>query len=72
MLNILPIPVSDIITYLNLGFLAIIIICAIVGFFRGTLKSVFFAIYTLIVFSLGWIFMGPASNALLNTDLSWI
>lgn len=72
MLNILPIPVSDIITYLNLGFLAIIIICAIVGFFRGTLKSVFFAIFTLIVFSLGWIFMGPASNALLNTDLSWI
>lgn len=70
MLNILPIPANDIITYMNLAFIGIILIGALVGFCRGTMKSTFFAIMSILVFVGGWLLMGPISNKLMTMDYS--
>ena len=72
MFNSLPIPVSDIIQYLNYGFLGIILLCAIIGFFRGTLKSTFYAIATFLIYLIGIILMGPLTKTLLYMDISFI
>ena len=72
MLNILPIPASDIIQYLNYVFLGIIALCALVGFMRGTLKSGYYMVVSLIIFILGFIFMGPIVNSLMYMDISFM
>ena len=72
MLKILEIPVDQIILFLNLGFIAIIIICEIVGFIRGTLKSCYYMIATLLIYILGLIFMRPIVNSLIYTDVSFL
>ncbi len=70
--SILPIPASEIIAYLDIAFIVIIILCALIGFFRGTLKSCFMACATLLLFLLGLIFAEPVTKILLYTDVSWI
>jgi len=72
MLNILEIPITQIIQFLNLGFIAIIVICAIVGFIRGALKSSYYMIVTLLIYILGLIFMRPIVNSLIYTDVSFL
>ncbi len=66
----LPIPIEQIIQYANFGFIAIIIICAIVGFVRGTLKSSYFMVVTLLILVFTWILMGTISQKCLYLDLS--
>ena len=72
MLNILPIPASDIIQYLNYFFLGIIALCALVGFVRGTLKSGYYMVVSLLIFILGFIFMRPIVNSLMYMDISFM
>ena len=70
MLSVLPLPASELIQYLNIGFIAIIALCAIKGFFRGTMKSTYYFVASIIVFGLGWILMDPVINIIHNFDLS--
>lgn len=66
------IPVEQIILILNIVFGLIIFICASIGFLRGTLKSSYFFVASILVFVIGWILMGPISGSLAYTDLSWL
>ena len=68
--SILPVPVNDIIQYLNYGFIGIIALCALIGFIRGTLKSSFMACATLVIFLFGLLLMEPIVKMLINLDVS--
>ena len=65
-------PVETILLILNIFFILIILICATIGFIRGTLKSGYFFIASILVFTIGWILMGPISESLAYTNLSWL
>lgn len=64
-------PIANIISLVfSVGFFVVILICGLVGFIRGTLKSGYFFAATLIVFALGWILMAPISNSMATMDIS--
>ncbi len=69
MLNLDP---EQILMYFDLVVLGIILLCAIVGFIRGTYKSIYYFIVTLILIGGGWLLMNPVSKALLKVDLSFL
>lgn len=71
MLSVLPFPVADMIQYMNIAFIVIIALCAIKGFFRGTMKSVYYLAASIIVFGIGWIAMDPLFDFLMNFNLSF-
>lgn len=62
--------VEQIIQYVNYGLLAIIILCALIGFIRGTLKSGYYFLTTIISLIIGLLFLGPISNTLLNVNIA--
>ena len=64
--------ISQIIQYFNFGLIGLILLCGLVGFFRGTLKSSFYLISTLLVFGIGFIFMNSVVDTLLYMDVSFI
>lgn len=70
MLNILPLPVNDILLYLNLFFIALILIGGIIGFVRGTRKSLVHLLSWVVLFVIGILLMKPILKMVLNYDLS--
>src|SRR5690554_7529972 len=60
----------DVIQYMNIVFIALIIIFGLIGFLRGTLKSLYYLVATIIVFIGGWFLMQPIINVLFTYDLS--
>lgn len=64
--------INQIIQYFNFALIGIILLCGLIGFFRGSLKSGFYLVSTLLIFVLGFIFMGPIVDALLYMDVSFI
>lgn len=62
--------VEQIMQYVNYGLLAVIILCALIGFIRGTLKSGYYFVATIVTLIIGLLFLEPVSNALLNVNLS--
>ncbi|MDD3192047.1 MAG: hypothetical protein PHP41_04780, partial [Bacilli bacterium] len=58
------------IQYFNLGVLAVIVLFGLIGFFRGTYKSLFYLIATAVIFGVGWLVMQPVITFLLNYDVS--
>ena len=61
---------NSIIEYANIAFMAIILLCGLVGFFRGTLKSIYFMFATLAILIFSWIFMGTMSKSIATLDVS--
>lgn len=61
---------EEILKYFDIAILVIIGFFALIGFFRGTKKSLFYMICTLIIFVGGWLLMGAFYNLLLDFDLS--
>lgn len=61
---------QELLQYFNIGIICIITLFAIIGFIRGTRKSIFYFIATLIIFGLGWLLMKPASSFLMDFNLS--
>lgn len=55
---------------LNIVFLVIVLLCGLIGFIRGTLKSGYFMVATLLVFIIGFLLMAPISGSLVNINLS--
>ncbi|MFA6627872.1 MAG: hypothetical protein WCT17_05015, partial [Bacilli bacterium] len=68
-LNQLP-DTATLLQYFNYGIIAFVAFFAIIGFFRGTYKSIFYLIATTIILVGGWFVMDTASVALLNFDLT--
>ena len=66
----LPFTIQDFIMYFNIAVLAIMALFAIIGFLRGTFKSVYYMIATLIIFVGGWLIADTICNILLDIDLS--
>ena len=66
----LPFTIQDFIMYFNIAVLAIMALFAIIGFLRGTFKSVYYMIATLIIFVGGWLIADKVCNILLDIDLS--
>lgn len=66
----LLVSVEQITQYVNYGLLAIIIICALIGFIRGTLKSGYYFVATIVSLIIGLLFLGPISNTLLNVNVA--
>lgn len=64
------ISVDQIILYANIFFIFIIVLCGLVGFIRGTLKSGYYMVATLLILLLGWILMTPLSNKIAYLDVS--
>ena len=62
--------ILSIVQYINITFLIIVLLCGIIGFIRGTLKSGYFMVAMLVVLIIGWILMAPISNGLVNMNLS--
>lgn len=67
----LSLPIDQIIQYANYGFLGIIVLCAIIGFFRGTLKSGYFMVLMIVTLVISWIVLGALTSTLINFDLSF-
>ena len=61
--------VNSIIQYANIVFISIILLCGIIGFFRGTLKSGYYMVTTLLLLLVGWILMAPISKSLAFINL---
>ena len=61
---------EEIIQYINIGFLVCIALRAFIGFLRGTRKSIFYLIATLIVYVGGWLAMGPIVRTVMDFDIS--
>ncbi len=70
LLSSLPFTIEDVIMVINIVFLAILLLCVLIGFCRGTKKSVFYMISTLIFLVGGFFLSDVICNALLNIDLS--
>ena len=66
----LPVTKEEIILYFNIAILAIIALFALIGFIRGTRKSIYYMIATLIVLVGGWFLADFICNMLLDIDLS--
>lgn len=64
------ITVEEIIQYINIGFFVCIALRAFIGFLRGTRKSIFYLIATLIVYVGGWLAMGPIVRTVMDFDIS--
>ena len=62
--------ISQIVFYINIFFVFIIFICGLIGFIRGTLKSSYYMVVTLLILGVSWIFMSLLSNKLAYIDLS--
>ena len=60
------------IPYIGFGFIGIIALCALIGFFRGYLKSNHYMIASLIIYVIGIILMKPVVSSLLYMDVSFI
>ena len=61
---------EQLLQYFNIGFIAFICFFALIGFIRGTYKSAYYLIVTLVVFVGGWLVSAPVSNWMMNYDLS--
>lgn len=70
MLNILPIPATDILLYLNLLFGVMIFLGALIGFIRGTRKSLVHLIVWVILFLIALLTINLQVKAILNFDFS--
>lgn len=57
---------------INYVMLAIILICGLIGFKRGTLKSGYYIVATFIALLLGLLLMKPISKAMLEINISWL
>ena len=66
----LPFTVQDFILYFNIAIIAIMVLFALIGMLRGTYKSVYYMIATLIVFVGGWLLSYTICNWMLDFDLS--
>ena len=66
----LPFTVQDFILYFNIAIIAIMVLFALIGMLRGTYKSVYYLIATLIVFVGGWLLSYTICNWMLDFDLS--
>ena len=66
----LPVTKEEIILYFNIAILAIIALFGLIGFIRGTRKSIYYMIATLIVLVGGWFLSDIICNMLLDIDLS--
>ena len=66
----LPVTKEEIILYFNIAILAIIALFGLIGFIRGTRKSVYYMIATLIILLGGWFLSDIICNMLLDIDLS--
>ena len=66
----LPVTKDEIILYFNIAILAVIALFALIGFIRGTRKSIYYMIATLIVLVGGWFLADTICNILLDIDLS--
>lgn len=69
-LNSMPAIADEVILGLNIVFFTLVIYSILLGFFRGTKKSVYYLIVTLIVLGGGLLFSGVICNALMGIDLS--
>lgn len=65
-------PMEDLLLYVNIGFIAFILIFALIGFMRGTYKSVYYLIVTVIVFGGGWLFRDAITKWLANFNLQFL
>ncbi len=65
----LPFTTQDFIMYFNIAVIAIMALFAIIGFLRGTFKSIYYLIATLIIFIGGWFLADTICNILLDLDL---
>ena len=70
MLNILPIPVSDILLYLNIAFGVILFLAALIGFIRGTRKSLVHLIVWIVLFVVGLFTCNLVIKSAMNLDIS--
>ena len=66
----LGITAAEIIQYINIAFLVCVALRALIGFLRGTRKSIFYLIATLIVYVGGWLAMGPIVRTIMDYDIS--
>ena len=66
----LPVTKEEIILYFNIAILAIIALFGLIGFIRGTRKSIYYMIATLIILLGGWFLSDIICNMLLDIDLS--
>ena len=66
----LPVTKEEIILYFNIAILAVIALFALIGFIRGTRKSIYYMIATLIVLVGGWFLSDFVCNMLLDIDLT--
>lgn len=64
------IEVDILIQYFNYAFIATVAFYALIGFFRGTYKSLYYLIATFVIFFGGWLARGPIINFLSTYDLS--
>ena len=62
-------PIQDLLMYFNLGIIAIVVLFAFIGYIRGTYKSIYYLIVTIIVFVGGWFVMGPVTSWMLDLNL---
>ena len=70
MLDVLPFAPELILQYFDLVILGIVLLCALVGFIRGTYKSTYYFIVTLVIFLVSWFLFDPIAKAILNFDMS--
>lgn len=61
--------VQELLQYFNIGVIVFVAFFALVGFIRGTYKSLFYLIATVIIFVGGYFFMGTAVNLIANLNL---
>jgi len=59
-----------IIQYINYAFIGILLLKALIGFFRGTRKSVYYLIATAIVYVGGFLLMNKLVDLIMNIDIS--
>ncbi len=62
--DFLPISNDDLLMYINIFAIAFVGIFAFIGFIRGFRKSLFYFIATAIIFTIGWVTLDIASDAL--------
>ncbi len=68
--NILSIEVSTILQYFNFFVIGMVVFGALIGFLRGTIKSTYFMIMTLVIFIGGWLLMNPIIDGMMKMNLS--